>query len=236
MSRRRGFSIRRAVANWLWEGLDSRSEPLARKKTRCDPCQIPLVVISELAHISCAAPPAYPALDSSYMHHPPGGRPGGARLSSICSWLWGGVPGGGAEVGVPEPCGDGVHGHAASRQWVAPVGAQPVRVRAARARRRPRAAAAHEPVHADGGEGERFFVSVTAEPHEQRLLVEQPDAAGRGRWTFSHASSACCTAWGTGTSRSRPPLPAHEQAVVPRVGTRGADLARGGLGSTPSRA
>ena len=92
---------------------------LARKKTRCDPCQIPLVVISELAHISCAAPPAYPALDSSYIAPPT------RRAAWWCStvvdllWLWGGVPGGGAEVGVPEPCGDGVHGHAASRQWVA---------------------------------------------------------------------------------------------------------------------
>ena len=41
-----------------------------------------------------------------------------------------------------------------------------------------RAAATHEPVHADGGEGERLLVTVAAEADEQRLLVEQPDAAG----------------------------------------------------------
>jgi hypothetical protein len=41
-----------------------------------------------------------------------------------------------------------------------------------------RAAAAHESVHGDGGEGEGLFVSVAAEADEQRLLVEQSDAAG----------------------------------------------------------
>jgi len=43
-----------------------------------------------------------------------------------------------------------------------------------------RAAATHEPVHADGGQGERLLVSVAAQPDEQGLLVEQPDAAGEG--------------------------------------------------------
>jgi hypothetical protein len=69
-----------------------------------------------------------------------------------------------------------------------------------------RAVAAYEPVHADGGEGDRLLVSVAAQPDEHGMLIEQPDPASEG-WTFSHASSACCTAWGTGTSRSRPPLP-----------------------------
>jgi len=32
-------------------------------------------------------------------------------------------------------------------------------------------------VHGNGGEGERILVAVAAETHEQRLLVEQPDAA-----------------------------------------------------------
>jgi hypothetical protein len=35
-----------------------------------------------------------------------------------------------------------------------------------------RAAAAYEPVDADGGEGERLLVSVAAEPDEEGLLVE----------------------------------------------------------------
>ena len=38
--------------------------------------------------------------------------------------------------------------------------------------------APHEPVHRDGGERERLLVAVAAEAHEQRLLVEQTDAAG----------------------------------------------------------
>ena len=52
-------------------------------------------------------------------------------------------------------------------------------------------------------------MAVTAEPDEQRLLVKEADPAGEGMeargWTFTQASSACCTASGTGTSRSRPP-------------------------------
>jgi hypothetical protein len=33
-------------------------------------------------------------------------------------------------------------------------------------------------VHRDRGEGERLLIAVTAEGHEQRLLIEQADAAG----------------------------------------------------------
>ena len=40
------------------------------------------------------------------------------------------------------------------------------------------AVAAHEPVHGDGGKGKRVLVAVAAEAHEQRLLVEQANAAG----------------------------------------------------------
>lgn len=40
------------------------------------------------------------------------------------------------------------------------------------------AGATHEPVHADGRKSERLLVSVTAEPHERGLLVEQPGPAG----------------------------------------------------------
>jgi hypothetical protein len=79
-----------------------------------------------------------------------------------------------------------------------------------------RAAAAREPVHADGAERERLLVSVTAEPHGQRLLVEQPDAAGEGvdlqprlerlLHGQGHRDVALATAF-----------VAHEQPVVPGV-------------------
>jgi hypothetical protein len=35
-------------------------------------------------------------------------------------------------------------------------------------------------VNANGGEGQRLLVSVAAEADEQRLLIEQPDAACEG--------------------------------------------------------
>ena len=48
---------------------------------------------------------------------------------------------------------------------------------------------AHEPVHGDGGEGERLLVAVAAEAHEQRLLVEQPNTA-RERMHFDRTPRA----------------------------------------------
>ena len=63
---------------------------------------------------------------------------------------------------------------------MAPVGAQRVRVCEPLGDAGGRAAAAHEPVNSDGGEGERLLVSVTTKADEQRLLVEQPDATGKG--------------------------------------------------------
>src|SRR5450755_4128986 len=118
-------------------------------------------------------------------------------MSSNLLGAWGGVAGCGPQVDVPEPGGDGVHGHPGLEAVRGPVGAQRVRVREPLRHARRQAAAAHEPMDADGGEGERLLVSVAAEPHEQGLLVEQPDPAGEGVGTFSHTSSACCTAWGT---------------------------------------
>jgi hypothetical protein len=79
-----------------------------------------------------------------------------------------------------------------------------------------RAAAPHQPVHTDGGEGERLLVTVTAEPDEQRLLVKQPDATGegvdlqprleRGLHSQRDGDLALATA-----------LAAHKQSVVLRV-------------------
>jgi hypothetical protein len=90
----------------------------------------------------------------------------------------GGVTGGGAQVDVPEPGGDGVHGHAGLEQVRGPVGAQRLRVREPLGHAGGCAAAAHEPVHADRGEGEGLFVTVAAEADEQGVLVEQGDPAG----------------------------------------------------------
>jgi hypothetical protein len=129
---------------------------------------------------------------------------------------WGGVPGGGQQVDVPEPGRDGVHRHAGLEAVRGPVGAQRVRVRQPLRHAGGRAAATHEPVHADSGQGEGLLVPVTAQPHEQGLLVEQPDAAGEGMdlqprlerllHGQRHRDLALATA-----------LAAHEQAIVPRV-------------------
>jgi len=85
MSRRRGFSIRRAGANWLWEGLDSRSEPSRARRRAAIHARYP----SSSSRNSLTSPvqrlPPTRHLTPATSHHPPGGRPGGARLSSICS-------------------------------------------------------------------------------------------------------------------------------------------------------
>ena len=74
----------------------------------------------------------------------------------------------------------------------------------------------------DGGEGERLLVSVPTEPHEQRLLVQQPDAAGEGM-DLQPRLKRRCTATGTGTSRSRPPFPRNEQGSAGRSNVTGAN-------------
>jgi hypothetical protein len=69
---------------------------------------------------------------------------------------------------------------------------------------------------ADGGQGERQLVTVTAEPDEQRLLVEQSDAAGEGmdlqprleRLLHGHRHRDLTLA---------AVLPSHEQPVVTSV-------------------
>ena len=119
------------------------------------------------------------------MLRPPTRPPGGVvaaieHLGDLIDALGprGGVAGGGAQVDVPEPRGDLVDGDAGLEQVGGPVGPERVRVREPLGHAGGLAVAAHEPVHGDGGEGERVLVAVAAEAHEQRLLVEQPDAAG----------------------------------------------------------
>ncbi len=68
------------------------------------------------------------------------------------------------------------------------------------------AVAVNEPVDRLGRQRDRVLVAMTAQTYEQRVLVAHPDAVGE-RVTLTHASIACWTAPGTGTSRSRPPLP-----------------------------
>jgi hypothetical protein len=117
-----------------------------------------------------------------------------------------GAAGGGPPFDVPEPGGDGVHRHAGLEAMGGPVGAQRVRVQEPLEHAGGRAAAAHEPVHADGGQGEG--AARVRDGRASRAGAARRAARPRGRRgsTFSHASSACCTASGTGTSRARPRL------------------------------
>jgi hypothetical protein len=72
----------------------------------------------------------------------------------------GGVPGGGPQVvDVPEPDRDGKNRHARLQAVGGPIGAQRVRVRKPLGHPGGRAAAAYEPMDADGGEGERLLMS-----------------------------------------------------------------------------
>jgi hypothetical protein len=78
-------------------------------------------------------------------------------------------------------------------------------------------------VDADGGERERPLVSVTAEPHEQRLLVEQPDAAGEG---MDLQPALELDGQGHGDLSLAVALATHEQPVVARVRTGTAEIMR----------
>jgi hypothetical protein len=130
----------------------------------------------------------------------------------------GGVAGGGAQVDVAEPCGDLVYGHAGLQEVGGPVGPERVRVRQPLRYSSAVAVAAHEPVHRDRGEGERFLVAVAAEPDEQRLLVEQGDGTGE-RVGRSPRLNRLLYDLGHGDLTFAPTLPSHIEAVVAGVGS-----------------
>ena len=136
----------------------------------------------------------------------------------------GGVAGGGAQVDVPEPSGDLVDGDAGLKQVGGPVGAERVRVRQPLRHANGVAVAADEPVRGDGGEGERVLIAVAAEAHEQRLLVEQPDAASQ-RVDCYPALERLLDGLGDGHLAFAAALATHIQAVVAGVGARAAQVA-----------
>jgi hypothetical protein len=160
--------------------------------------------------------------DGLLLHHP--ARAAGGLMAAVehvgdlvdLLQACGGVAGGGPQVDVPEPGRDRVHRHARLQAMGGPVGTQRVRVAEPLGHASGHAAAAYEPVHAHGGQGERLLVSVAAQPDKQRGSSSNPTPRATG-CALTHASSACCTAKGNGTSRSRPPLPRYEQPVVPGV-------------------
>jgi hypothetical protein len=138
---------------------------------------------------------------------------------------WRGVAGGGPQVDVPEPGGDAVDRDTGLEAMSGPVRAQRVRVREPLWHAGGRAAAAHEPVNADGGEGERLLVSMPAEPHKQRLLIEQTDTGGEGMDLQPRLERLLhCQRDGNLTLATA--LPAHEQPVVPRVRAGTAQITR----------
>ena len=100
-----------------------------------------------------------------------------------------------------------------------------MRVREPLGHARGQAVAAHEPVHGDGREGERLLVAVAAEADEQRLLVEQPDAA-RERMDFRPRLERLLDGLGHGDLALAAALAAHVQAVVAGVGARAAQVPR----------
>ena len=83
---------------------------------------------------------------------------------------------------------------------------------------------AHEPVHRDGGEGERLLVAVAAKAHEQRLLVEQPDAA-RERMHRRPRLERLLDRLRHGDLALPAALATHVQTVVAGIGARPAQIA-----------
>ena len=84
--------------------------------------------------------------------------------------------------------------------------------------------AAHEPVHGNGGEGERHLVAVATEAYEQRLLVEQADAVSQGV-DLEPALERLLDGVGDGDLAFAAALAAHVEAVVAGVGARAAQIA-----------
>lgn len=83
--------------------------------------------------------------------------------------------------------------------------------------------AAHEAVHGDGGEEERRLVAVAAQTHEQRLLVEQADAAGE-RVHLEPRLELLLHGLGDGDFPLAAAFAVHVEAVVARVAARTAQV------------
>jgi hypothetical protein len=128
----------------------------------------------------------------------------------------GSVSGRSAQIDVPEPGRDGVHRHARLEAVGRPVGTQRVRVRQPLRHAGSRAAATHEPMDANGREGKRLLVSVTAQPDEQGMLVQQPDAAGEGM-DLQPSLERLLHSLGHGDLALAAALATHEQPIVPGV-------------------
>ena len=82
---------------------------------------------------------------------------------------------------------------------------------------------AHEPVHGDGGDGERLLVAVAAKAHEQRLLVKQPDAAAE-RMNRRPRLERLLDRLRHGDLALLAALATHVQTVVAGIGARAAQI------------
>jgi hypothetical protein len=124
-----------------------------------------------------------------------------------------------AQVDMPKAGGDLVDGDARLEQVGGPVGAERMRVRQPLGHSSGVAVAAHEPVHGDGGEGERVLVAMATEADEQRLLVEQPDPA-RERMHRGPRIECLLNGLGDRDLALTAALAVDVEAVVAGVGTR----------------
>ena len=128
----------------------------------------------------------------------------------------GGVAGGGAQVDVPQARGDLVDRDAGLKAAGGPVGAEGVWVREPVRDARGETVPAHDPMHGDSGQGEGLLMGVAAEPYEQRLLVEQRDAA-RERMDCRPRLECLLGRFGDRNFALAPALAADEHAEVPGV-------------------
>jgi hypothetical protein len=117
---------------------------------------------------------------------------------------WSGVPSGRPQVNVRETTGHLMNGHPGLQAVGCPAGPQRVWVGEPVGDAGGRMAA-HKPVDRDGRQFDGSSRVWRPRRTNSGSLSRRPTPRASG-WTF-HASSACCTASGTGTSVSRPPLP-----------------------------
>jgi hypothetical protein len=132
-----------------------------------------------------------------------------------------GVAGGRPQIGVAQGDGNIVDGDAGLEAMRRPVGPEGVRVRVREplGYARGRAAAPHEPVNTNSRQTQGLLVSVSAQTDEQRLLVKEPDPAGKGVDLHPRLERSLHSQRDGNLSLAAA-FAAHEQSIVPRVGTR----------------
>ncbi len=134
-----------------------------------------------------------------------------------------GVTSGGAQIDVTEAGRNLVDADPGLEAVRGPVGPQRVWVREPLRYASDTAGAADKPVHSLGRESDRILVGVTTQPHEQRMLITQPNPTGE-RMNLDPRVDRLLHCLGHRDLTLAPTLTAHEQPEVSSVRARSAQI------------